>query len=82
MGSPNYMAPELFTQSYGSEQTDVFSLGVTLYEMLTGNFPYGYIDLHSKYEGHKYISAKETIHDCPDWFDAFLEPIRKGYIDT
>ena len=73
MGSPNYMAPELFKDSFGSAKSDMFALGVTLYEMVTGHFPYGQIDLHSKYEGHKYIPIQESISDCPDWFDAVIK---------
>ena len=73
MGSPNYMAPELFQNSFGSSKTDLFSLGITLYEMMTGHFPYGQIDLHSKYKDRKYIPIQETVKDCPDWFDAIIE---------
>jgi len=73
MGSPNYMAPELFRNSFGSPKSDIFSLGVTLYEMITGHFPYGQIDLHSKYDGHKYIPVQDYIKDCPNWFDSIIE---------
>ena len=39
-GTPIYMAPELFSGGKPSVQTDIFSLGVTLYEVLTGEHPY------------------------------------------
>ena len=39
-GTPLYMAPELFNGAPPSVQTDIFSLGVTLYEVLTGEHPY------------------------------------------
>jgi serine/threonine protein kinase len=39
-GTPLYMAPELFNGAQPSVQTDIFSLGVTLYEVLTGAHPY------------------------------------------
>jgi serine/threonine protein kinase len=39
-GTPIYMAPELFSGAKPSVQTDIFSLGVTLYEVLTGEHPY------------------------------------------
>ena len=48
-GTPFYMAPELFEGAVGSVQTDIFSLGVSIYEWLMGHHPYlnsdGYIDM-------------------------------------
>ncbi|MFH0812118.1 MAG: cyclic nucleotide-binding domain-containing protein, partial [Pseudomonadota bacterium] len=40
IGSPAYMAPELLEVGKATKQTDVFSLGVTLYELLTGEQPF------------------------------------------
>jgi TonB family protein len=39
-GSPSYMAPEQVTNSRASASTDVFSLGVVAYQMLTGRKPF------------------------------------------
>ncbi len=43
-GTPSYLAPERFTGAAMTERTEIFSLGVTLYEALTGKLPYGEIE--------------------------------------
>ncbi len=40
IGSPAYMSPEQVREQTLTHQTDIFSLGVVLYQMLTGKLPF------------------------------------------
>jgi TolB-like protein/Flp pilus assembly protein TadD len=39
VGTPLYMAPELFARQQPSAQTDLYSLGILLYHLVTGAYP-------------------------------------------
>lgn len=41
VGSPRYMSPEQVHEDVITNQTDIFSLGIVAYELITGHHPFG-----------------------------------------
>ena len=73
MGTVGYSAPEYVLEHPVSNRSDIFSLGVIVYEMLTGKLPYGE-GFASRRDTHRltYIPATRHNQDIPPWVDAAL----------
>lgn len=77
LGTKNYTAPEYLLGMQGSNRSDIFSLGVLVYQMLTGELPYG-DELTRKINWRtlnkiKYTSAIKHNPMIPLWLDGALE---------
>ncbi len=53
-GTPQYMAPEQIMGREGDERSDIYSLGVVFYRMVTGELPYSGRDITEIFHGHVY----------------------------
>jgi serine/threonine protein phosphatase PrpC len=75
-GSLQYTAPEYFTGQGGSARSDLFSLAVLVYQMLTGQLPYGLqvtrIRTPADARKLRYIPVRHLRPDLPEWLDAVL----------
>ncbi|MFA5235124.1 MAG: bifunctional protein-serine/threonine kinase/phosphatase [Sulfurimonas sp.] len=79
LGTALYSAPEYFLGKEGTTRSDLFSLGVIIYQMLSGHFPYGVEVARAKNEAEqkrlKYTPLYKYNQDIPLWID---EAVKKA----
>ncbi len=73
LGTLDYAAPEYFEGYAGSYRSDLFSLGVITYEMLTGKLPYGGPLSVRAINRVSYQPANKYHQEIPAWVDAALQ---------
>jgi hypothetical protein len=73
LGTKNYAAPEYFAEEKGTHRSDIFSLGVIVYEMLTGHLPYGEKYGEGRVAKLAYTSARQWQASIPDWMDKAIQ---------
>jgi serine/threonine protein phosphatase PrpC/predicted Ser/Thr protein kinase len=76
LGTAQYTAPEYFLGEAGTTRSDVFSLGVIAYQMLTGKLPYGAevakTTTKAAQKKLRYQSLLDDHRAVPAWIDAML----------
>lgn len=86
LGTKNYTAPEYLLGMEGGSKSDIYSLGIIVYEMLTGQLPYGdklTRDLNWRTLNKiKYVSS--IVHNpmIPLWLDGAIKKAVKTDIRT
>ncbi|MBW3696147.1 bifunctional protein-serine/threonine kinase/phosphatase [Vibrio sp. T187] len=77
LGAANYIAPEYLNGSSASTQSDLFSVAVICYEMLTGHLPYKEVDTQSLSQArHQSWQYRSMLHDrshLPNWLDLTIK---------
>ena len=76
VGSPAYMAPEQINEEPPSAQTDIYSLGVTMYELLAGRLPFqasNSVAMINKILNDTATPLKSIRPDIPDELVAIVE---------
>jgi serine/threonine protein kinase len=69
LGTRNYIAPEYLQGYAGTNRSDIYSLGVIAYEMLTGALPYGPESSEKKLSRLRYTPIVQHNPDVPAWVD-------------
>ncbi len=73
-GTANYIAPELFEGYEGTAKSDMYSLAITIYEMLSGGFfPYGELEEAKPHQYYDYTSVRTYNADVPVWMDGAIQ---------
>jgi serine/threonine protein phosphatase PrpC len=77
LGTEQYSAPEYFLGEPGSTRSDIYSLGVIAYEMLSGKLPYGATVSRSRTRDAQlqlaYVSVLHPSREIPAYVDAALK---------
>ena len=68
MGSVHYTSPEQARGGYSDEKSDIYSMGITMFEMLTGRVPFNgetTVAIAIKHIQEEMPSAKEYVPEIP-----------------
>jgi serine/threonine protein phosphatase PrpC len=66
-GTPSYLAPERFMGASINECSEVYSIGATLYEALTKNYPFGEIEPFQTPSFKKVTPLSKYNKNIPQW---------------
>ena len=72
VGSPAYMSPEQIRMEKLNQQTDIYSLGVTMFRLLTGRLPF---------EAHSYPGLTHAVLNMPAPAPSTLRPTLPPLLD-
>ena len=75
IGSIHYISPEQARGEYANSRCDIYSLGVVMYEMLTGQLPYtgdSLTEIALKHIEAKPVPPHEIVDDFPIEFESII----------
>lgn len=74
LGTPAYMAPEMFRTRNFDYSVDIYALGIILYEMLSGQLPFkgNHVDLMDQHMSTPLPALHERYHTIPKSVDQVL----------
>ena len=76
MGSVHYLAPELARGSLATPASDIYSLGILLYEFLTGSVPFkgeGAVNIALQHMENEIPSVRDTFDDLSENYDCIIK---------
>ena len=76
LGTPDYISPEQLKEEPVGPQSDIYSLGAVLYEILTGEKPFGNLPLSMVIQGHlsaRFPRVQDSLPDAPPEVDEVIQ---------
>ncbi len=71
-GTASYLAPERFKNEPISESSEIFAIGITIYESLTKKLPYGEIEPFQTPEFKAPLPPKKLNKIIPEWLNTII----------
>jgi hypothetical protein len=75
VGTPRFMSPEQLRGEAPAPACDLYSLGVTLFQLLTGRLPFEGDSAFQVADGHLHVDPpplRELRPDCPRWLARYV----------
>ena len=75
VGTPRFMSPEQLRGEKPTPSCDLYSLGVTMYQLLTGRLPFDGDSAFQIADGHLHsrpVGVREHSPNCPRWLARFV----------
>jgi serine/threonine protein kinase len=84
MGTPEYMSPEQCHNKNVTLQSDIYSLGIVFYEMLSGDPPFmgAQLQVMNKHLHEKPVSLRKKNTNVPDYLEKIIEKCLEKKIDN
>jgi TolB-like protein/lipopolysaccharide biosynthesis regulator YciM len=77
-GTPLYLAPELFARKAASTASDLYSLGVLLFYLVTGQFPVASSTFEELARAHQRRESRRLRDVRPDLPEQFVEVVERA----
>ncbi len=80
IGSVHYLAPEISLGKLATAQSDIYALGVTFFELITGHIPFNKqkaIDIAVAHVKEKFPSPKKYLPNCPKEVERIIDKCTK-----
>ena len=77
-GTPLYLAPEIYNRQQATRASDIYSLGVLLYRMVTDTYPVDGLDRHEIERAHRSQKTRRLRDVRPDLPGAFIQAVERA----